>query len=125
MAIFKVGNIDYSNRVIAGSYNVQSKPVYTSWNDADGVEHRRLARATKRTEGTFDMFFKSIDDYNAFVSQDDTVQLPDLTVPCTVKSNTTNAEVVSFFFVDFSPVRNRKGNWEDYMEKFTVSVKEK
>lgn len=125
MAIFKVGNIDYSNRVIAGSYNVQTKPVYTSWNDANGVEHRQLVRATKRTEGTFDMFFKSIDDYNAFVSQIDTVQLPDLTVPCTVKSNTTNAEVVSFFFVDFSPVRNRKGNWEDYMEKFTVSVKEK
>ena len=38
MAIFKVGNIDYSNRVIAGSYNVQTKPVYTSWNDADGEE---------------------------------------------------------------------------------------
>ena len=123
MAIFKVGNIDYSNRVIAGSYNVQTKPVYSSWYDADEVEHRRPSR--QRTEGTFDMFFKTIAEYNAFVSQVATVQLSDLTVQCTVNSNTTNTEVTSYFFVDFSPVRNRKGNWEDYMERFTVSVKEK
>lgn len=124
MAIFKVGNIDYSNRVIAGSYNVQTKPVYTSWNDADGVEHR-VALRQARTEGSFDMFFKTMTEYNAFASQVATVQLPNLTVPCTVKSNTTDEDIVSYFYVDFSPVRNRKGNWDDYMERFTVSVKEK
>lgn len=40
MIMFKVGAGDYSNRVIAGSYNVNSQNVYKSWQDINGVEHR-------------------------------------------------------------------------------------
>ena len=125
--MFKVGTgnsaVDYSNRVIAGSYDIQTKPVYTSWVDGNGVEHRQKIR-NSRTEGSFDMFFKSMTEYDSFISQVSSSTLADLRVPCTVKSNTTNIEVTSYFFIDFSPVRNRDGAWKDYMERFTVTIKE-
>ena len=129
MAImFKVGSgntaVDYSNRVLVGSYNVQTKPLYKSWEDANGAEHRTVIRSAV-TSGSFDMWFKTITEYNAFVTQITSSRLPDMTVPCTIRSNTTDTEISSYFYVDFSPVRNRKGDWADIMERFTVSVKEK
>jgi len=129
MAImFKVGTgnteVDYSNRVIAGSYDVQTKPIYTSWLDGDGKEHRKQTRSTPKTEGSFDMWFKTIEEYNDFAAQVASERLPDLTNLISVRSNTTNQLVSSKFFVDFSPVRNRKGDWTDIMERFTVSIKE-
>jgi hypothetical protein len=129
MAImFKVGTgnteVDYSNRVIAGSYDVQTKPVYTTWYDGDGKEHRKLTRNTPRTEGSFDMWFKTIEEYNDFAAQVASERLSDLTNLISVRSNTTNQLVSSKFFVDFSPIRTRKGDWTDIMERFTVSIKE-
>ena len=129
MAImFKVGSgntaVDYSNRVIAGTYDVQTKPIYTSWYDGDGKEHRKLTRNTPRTEGSFDMWFKTIEEYNDFAAQVASERLSDLTNLISVRSNTTNQLVSSKFFVDFSPIRTRKGDWTDIMERFTVSIKE-
>lgn len=129
MAImFKVGTgnteVDYSNRVIAGSYDVQTKPVYTTWYDGDGKEHRKLTRSTPKTEGSFDMWFKTIEEYNDFAAQVASERLSDLTNLISVRSNTTNQLVSSKFFVDFSPIRTRKGDWTDIMERFTVSIKE-
>lgn len=125
---FKVGSgnsaIDYSNRVLAGSYNVQTKPKYKTWEDANGLEHRTVIRSAV-VSGSFDMWFKTITEYNNFVTQVTSSRLTDLTVPCTIRSNTTDTEVSSYFYIDFSPVRNRTGKWTDIMERFTVSVKEK
>lgn len=122
--IFMVGEIDYSNRVIAGSYSVHTKPLFKTWEDANYAEHRNVVRSAI-TSGSFDMWFKSMTEYNAFVAQVETVQAEDLTVPCTVLSNTTDTEVTSNYYLDFSPIRNRRGDWDDIMERFTVSVKEK
>ena len=124
--IFKIGNADsgdYSNRVLAGTYNVHSKPIYTSWTDTNGVEHRDVTRASK-TAGTFDMFFRSITEYDTFVSLISSLRTTSLAVPCTVMSNTTNTTVTGNFFIDFEPVRNRRGDWADFMEKFTVKITE-
>lgn len=124
--VFKIGSTeagDYSNRVIAGSYNVQTKPVTTSWEDANGVEHRQVIRAA-RTEGSFDMWFKTIEEYNTFAALVATTRVANQTVLCSVKSNTTDTLVTGNFFVDFAPVRNRRGDWSDIMERFTVTIKE-
>ena len=129
MAImFKVGTgnteVDYSNRVIAGSYDVQTKPVYMTWYDGNGKEHRKLTRSTPRTEGSFDMWFKTMSDYNDFVAQIEATKLSDLTVLASVRSNTNDQLITGHFYIDFAPVRNRKGNWDDYMERFQVSIRE-
>ena len=127
MAImFKIGSTDpgdYSNRVIAGSYNVQTKPLYYEWEDGNKVKRKRMIR-TAKTQGSFDMWFKTIDEYNTFASLIASSRTSEGTVACTVLSNTTNAEVVGNFFIDFSPVRNRRGDWTDIMERFTVKIEE-
>lgn len=124
--IFMIGTQaagDYSDRVIAGSYNVQTTPIYNSWNDANGVEHRSVVRPA-RTSGSFDMFFKDITEYDTFVGLIESLRQNDLTVLCTVKSNNTNQLVTGDFYLEFAPVRNRKADWSDYMERFTVSITE-
>lgn len=123
--IFKIGTTeagDYSDRVIAGSYNVQTKPVYKSWTDANETEHRLPLRT--RTEGTFDMFFRNISDYNVFTALVESTKASDLTVLCTVLNNNLNSTVSSNFYIDYAPVRDIKGNWEDYMQRFTVTIRE-
>ena len=123
--IFKIGNTDpgdYSNRVIAGSYNVQTNPIFKSWTDANELEHRTFIRT--RIEGTFDMYFKTLAEYNAFTALIASTRAADYTVPCSVLSNTTDTLIEGDFYIEFAPVRNRNGSWEDYMERFTVTIKE-
>lgn len=123
--IFMIGTTaagDYSNRVIAGSYNVQTNSVYNSWTDANGVEHRSVIRS--RTSGSFDMFFKEMSEYETFVALIESTKTTGMTVLCSVLSNTTNTMVTGDFFIEFAPVRNRKGDWSDYMERFTVTITE-
>ena len=124
--VFKIGSTeagDYSNRVIAGSYNVQTKPVTTSWTDANGVEHKTVIRSA-RTEGSFDMWFKTLTEYNTFASLVASNRLADQRVTCSVLSNTTDTLVTGYFYIDFSPTRNRRGDWSDIMERFSVTIKE-
>lgn len=123
--VFQIGSTgagDYSNRVIAGSYNVQTKPLYTSWTDANGTEHRNVIRIV--TEGSFDMYFSTLAEYNTFAALIASTKAADETVHCSVLSNTSDTLVEGNFFIEFAPTRNRKANWEDYMERFTVTIKE-
>lgn len=123
--IFMIGTTaagDYSNRVIAGSYSVHTSPVYNSWTDANGIEHRNVIRS--RTSGTFDMFFKEMSEYETFIALIESTKTTGMTVLCSVLSNTTNTMVTGDFFIEFAPVRNRKGDWSDYMERFTVTITE-
>lgn len=122
--VFSIGQNDYSNKVIAGSYDVQQKKVFSEWVDADGITHRQLTRSTPRTEGSFDMFFKDIDEYDAFIEDLMDNTLANLTILATVATNNPNTTVTSYFFIDLAPVRNRKANWDDFMERFKVSIKE-
>lgn len=125
--IFKIGTTeagDYSHRVIAGSFNVQTKEVFKTWVDGNGITHRQLIRSTPKTQGTFDMVFPTIEEYNIFVALLEATKANDQTVLCTVKNNNLNTEVTSNFFIDYSPIRDRRGNWDDYMHRFTVNIEE-
>ena len=125
--IFQIGTLasgDYSNRVLAGSYNVNNNPVYESWIDANGTEHRIKIR--DRISGSFDMFFKDITEYNSFVSLITSLKLNDESVLCSVAVNNSSInQHIGYFFIDFSPTRNRKGDWSDFMEQFTVNITER
>lgn len=125
--IFQIGSQasgDYSNRVIAGTYNVNNNPVYESWIDANGTEHR--AKIRDRVSGSFNMFFRDLTEYNAFVSLIASSKLNDESVLCTVAvNNRTPGQYIGYFFMDFKPVRNIKGDWNDFMEQFTVNITER
>lgn len=45
-------------------------------------------------------------------------------VEATLTDNYSNDDISSNYYFDFSPVRNRAANWDDYMMRFTVNVEE-
>lgn len=120
--VFKIGNTDFSGHVIAGSYDVQNKDIYDTYTDANRVEHRRFIR--NKVVGSFDMFYKDINDYDGFVSAVNTARTVGRTVAITVVPNNTNTSTTINAYIEFAPVRNRKGNWDDFMERYTVNIEE-
>lgn len=120
--MFIINQTDYSAHVIAGSYKVNNVPVCSEWTDANGTTHRQKIR--DKVSGTFDMWFRSLTDYNAFLATIATNMTSAMTVPCTVEVNNANITKTSNFFIDHETVRNRDGAWDDYMERFTVTITE-
>lgn len=115
---------DYSNHVIAGTYEVNNEPQYVSWEDAGHIEHRFKQR--DRVVGSFDMFFRTVSDYATFKSDLDTNRSSSNdSVNMTVKVNNLNQDKTINAFVSFSLVRNRDGKWNDYFERFKVTIKER
>ena len=121
--MFKVGNTDYSNHVISGTYQVQNVELYVAWTDGNYVEHRHKTR--EQMQGTFDVFFKTIDEYKAFCADVKANKKLDLSVPCVLFDNMTDTEKTCDCFVEFQPTRRRNDMWQDEIEVFEVKVKEK
>lgn len=120
--MFKVGAGDYSDRVIAGSYNVNSQNVYKSWQDINGVEHREKIR--DKIVGNFDMYFPTIDEYDAFRAVLDSVRKEDLSYTITVVDNIKNEVKTIDAFITFQLTRNRLG-WNDIYERFKLNIQER
>lgn len=121
--MFKIGEVDYSQRVIAGTYQVQNVDLYVAWTDGNYVEHRHKTR--EQMQGTFDMYFLNIEEYKAFAANVNACKKADLSVPCVVFDNMTDAEKTCDCFIEFTPTRRRNDMWQDEMERFEVRVKEK
>lgn len=122
MIMFKVGAGDYSDRVIAGSYNVNSQNVYKSWQDINGIEHREKIR--DKIVGSFDMYFPIIDEYDAFRAVLDSVRKEDLSYTITVVDNIKNEVKTIDAFITFQLTRNRLG-WNDIYERFKLNIQER
>lgn len=118
--VFKINLTDFSDHVIAGSYKVNSEPIYTEWTDANGTAHREKIR--DKVSGSFDMWYRTAEGYNGFVSTISENTRLNLTLPLTVLVNNTGETITGSFFLEHSTVRNRDGAWDDYMERFTVSI---
>ena len=121
---FKIGTTDYSGHVIAGSYKVNNEPQYQTWKDASQRTHRQKLR--DQVVGSFDMFFRTVSDYEDFKSkiaaakdsEDDSVS-----ISVTVNNTSTQADIHAF--VDYKLVRNIDGAWNDYFERYTVTIEER
>ena len=122
--MFKVGNTDYSSHVIDNSngYKVQSDPIYTEWEDANGRTHRSVYRM--KTSGSFTLFFKTIEEYELFCIDLKNHRKNDFSYPCVVYDNNENVEVQGDFFVSYTPVRHRADDWSDYVAAISVTIKE-
>jgi len=125
MAMLTINGVDYSGHVIAGSYNVVKKPVGVNWTDGFKV-NRFEYQGRERVSGSFDMFFRTMAEYNAFLADLSAVySLGFYTI--TVKLNNIappSDSATGNFKFGFSPVRNIDGLREDYIQRFTVSIEE-
>lgn len=118
------GAKDYSNHVIAGSYNVNNEPMYAEWDDANYIQHRFKQR--DRVSGTFDMFFRTVSDYAAFKADIDANRsATNNSVVMTVAVNDLNTTKTINAYISYKLVRNRDGAWNDYFERYTVTIKER
>jgi len=124
MAVFTIGSTDFSGHTIAGTYSVSKRPVYASWTDGNGSKHQRLKRY--KMQGSFSMFFRTMEEYQAFITaiEDSKTENANSYVTATLKDNISNEDCTGYYYLDFSPVRNRDAGWADYIEAFTVNVEE-
>lgn len=120
--VFKIGDTDFSNHVLSGSYKINEVDEFTSWTDANGREHRNIYRT--KTSGSFDVLFKTVTDYEIFQNAYMYAKNKAGLVRVTLMDNQSNQLKVIDAYLDFTPVRFRADNWEDYYEKFTVNIKE-
>lgn len=120
--VFVINNVDFSNHVLAGTYDIGDVPIYTEWTDANGRDHREVFR--KRTQGSFDMSFRTVTEFEEFNQAYKAVRKDSGLTRVSLMNNSTNLVERKDVYLEFSPIRNRRDDWEDYYEQFTVDVKE-
>lgn len=121
--MFKIGTYDYSDRVVGDAYSVQKNKVYTTWEDANGTEHRSVYRTC--VEGSFSMLFKNIDEYKLLRTRINALEQNDGSVRATLFDNYSDQEVISDYFIEMTVGRSLNGMWQDDVGIVSVSVKER
>lgn len=120
--VFVVNNVDFSDHVLAGTFEVGDIPIYTEWTDANGRDHREVYR--KRLQGSFNMFFRTVTEFEEFNLAYKTARRESGLTTIMIMNNSNNQVEQKEVYIEFSPIRNRRDDWEDYYEQFTVDVKE-
>ena len=110
------------DRYVAENYKIGTKPEYELWTDANGKEHRSKYR--ERVQGTLEMKFLSINEYQDFVFLLETEINNDLTYSMTVYDNISEQEKEIVGFIDYEPTRYRGPGWEDMVERITLTIRE-
>lgn len=121
--VFKIGNNDYSGKVIMDTYSVNKIPVYTSWEDANGITHRDVYR--KKIEGEFDMEIMNLVEYQRFITDVIENTTNGGYVPCVLAVNNTNEVVSAEIFINYSTVQTRLNNYTKSYMAFTVTIEER
>lgn len=122
--LFTINNKDYTNNIVAGSYKVNSSPTYEHYEDAKGRTHNIKIR--DRVSGSFDLFFRTLDEFNAFVSDfENGRNAMNNYHSVYLKVNNKNVANVYDCFLTFTTSRGLKASMEDYMEKFTLTLEER
>ena len=122
--VFKIGDNDYSGKVLVDTYDVNRIDIYTEWEDANGRTHRDVYR--KKIQGSFDMQISKISEYQAFILDIQNSTANGGYVPCKVCVNNQNQEdVLADLFIDYSPIKTMMNNYTKGYLSFTVTVEER
>ena len=122
--VFKIGDNDYSDKVVVDTYNVNKVDIYTQWEDANGRTHRDVYR--KKIQGDFDMYISKISEYQAFIMDVQNNTANGGYVPCKVCVNNQNEEnVQADLFIDYSPIKTMQNNYTKGYLTFNVTVEER
>ena len=122
LELFKVGNTDYTNNIINGTFNVKKNDVAGEWTDANWTDKKDPVRT--RVEGSFTMKFRTLGSYEAFVADLASNKSSGLTYPCTVWCTNSLTHETGNFFLDFDAVAEQKPNLVMNYVEFELNVKE-
>lgn len=121
MILFVLKGKDYTNKIIQGSFDVNSEDVYSTWTDANNLKHREIYR--QRIKGSFEMYFKDEEAYNEFIED---VRMSKTNAGyCYVGIMTNNENKyheMAEVFVDFSPKRQQRVLGKGYFPNVTVKI---
>ena len=122
--VFKIGDNDYSDKVLMDTYNVNQIDIYTQWEDANGTIHRDIYRT--KIQGNFDIQISKMSEYTAFINDIRSHRNNGGWVPCYVAVNNMDTEnVLANLFVDYAPIQTRNNNYTKGYLSFTVTVEER
>ena len=122
--VFKIGNNDYSDKVIVDTYDVNRIDIYTEWEDANGTKHRDVYR--QKIQGQFDMLIPKLSDYQSFIADVKGHTTNGGYVQCRVCVNNYNQEnVYANLFIDYTPIKTMNNNYTKGYLSFTVTVEER
>ena len=122
--VFKIGNNDYSGKIIVDTYNVNKIDIYTEWEDANGTTHRDIYR--QKIQGEFDMQIAKISEYQAFIDDVRAHKANGGYVPCRVCVNNENNEnVYAELFIDYAPIKTMNNDYTKGYLTFTVTIEER
>lgn len=113
-----------STHIPMGTYNVNMLEEYEEWTDSNYDIHRKLLR--NRIEGTFDLKFKSIADYETFL---------DVLTKAKTTTGQNYIEMDAFatnkgasynkkFYYEFTPKNQLPMMADSKNDAFTVTIKE-
>lgn len=123
MIMFKVGQHDFSNHVIASKYKVHNVDVFSSWTDANYRKHCDKQR--EKVTGSFEMIFKTIEEYEEFAIAMRSNKTSSLSYNIVVADNINNEQKEIEAYVTWKPSRSMNDLLQDYFEKFTVTIEER
>lgn len=113
-----------SQHVPMGTYNVNVLEEYEEWTDSNYDIHRKLKR--NRVEGTFNLKFKSIADYEEFLNVITKARTTtgqnyiEMDAFATNKGTKYNKK----FYIDFTPKNDLPFMADSKNDAFTVTIKE-
>lgn len=123
-SLFKINTTDCSDNIVQGSYTVNQKEIYKEYEDANGAIHRRFIR--NRVVGSFQMFFKYMEDYEAFIALiDANKSVVNFTIPCTLYDNKSGALYTVNAFIDFEPTITMDAGLREYMQVLDITIEER
>ena len=115
---------DLSKHIPMGTYNVNVLEEFEEWTDSNYDIHRRLLR--NRVEGTFDLLFKSISDYEDFLTVLTKAKTTtgqnyiEMDAFCTNKGASYNKK----FYFEFAPTNDLPNMADSKNDAFTMTIKE-
>lgn len=107
-----------------GTYNVNVLEEFEEWTDSNYDIHRKLLR--NRVEGTFDLKFKSIADYESFLTVLTKAKTTtgqnyiEMDAFCTNKGASYNKK----FYYEFTPKNDLPNMADSKNDAFTFTIKE-
>lgn len=115
---------DLSSHIPMGGYRVNVLEEYEEWTDSNYDIHRKLLR--NRVEGTFELKFKSISDYEDFLSAITKARTTTGQNYIEMDAFATN-KGVSYnkkFYIEFEPKNDLPFMADSKNDSFTVTIKE-
>lgn len=122
MKLFQIEDTVYDKHITVPSYKVNEVPVYEEWDDCNYRTHRIVKR--KRIEGTFTMFFNTIDEFNEFFRYLDKYTEPEGWIRCYTYINNLNTVKYSRFYIDVEPANTKPFFGIKEYDGFDVTIKE-